>query len=38
VQASGLSAVKITGTDIARTIHRKVLRFAQDDGDDSIKR
>jgi hypothetical protein len=29
--ASGLLAVKITGTVIPQLIHRRVFRFAQDD-------
>jgi hypothetical protein len=40
VPASGPPAARITGAGIARTVRRRVLRFAQDDRDsgDSIKR
>jgi hypothetical protein len=40
VSASALSALGITGAGIPRTIHRKILRFAQDDcdGGDAITR
>jgi hypothetical protein len=40
VLPSCLLVARITGADIARTIYRRVLRFAQDDrdGGDSIRR